>query len=217
MNREDYITTIFKIMDTGREVSNKLLSEMMGIAPSSVTEMLRKLSRDGLVISKKNKISLSEEGLRIAKNIISIHRLWETFLMEVLKYNWRDVHNQADLLEHVTDDKLRDKLNEFLGYPEHCPHGGDIYLNCKGLAEDDLALAEAEMGKVYDIIKVDDNVELLEYLDRIGLKLYDTIRTVRLDVFDGSLTARLENGKDRCSELTISAKALTLIYVKEKR
>lgn len=225
MNREDYITTIFKIMDAGKEVSNKLLSEMMGIAPSSVTEMLRKLSRDGLVISKKNQITLTEEGLVLAKNIISIHRLWETFLMRVLKYNWRDVHDQADLLEHVTDDRLRDKLNEFLGYPEYCPHGGDIYLNRRGAGEEDLALESARISQSYQIIKVDDNVELLEYLDRIGLRLYDEIKVLSMDNFDGSLRVRMLNQRDislckeaACpppTELTISPKALSHIYVKE--
>lgn len=215
MNREDYITTIFKIMDSGREVSNKLLAEMMGIAPSSVTEMLRKLQKDGLVISKKNDISLTEEGLLVAKNIISKHRLWETFLMKVLNYNWTDVHNQADLLEHVTDDRLRDKLNEFLGYPEHCPHGGDIFINSKGSPELDFPLAEAEPSRIYQLIKVDDNVELLEYLDRIGLKLYDKIKLIRRDAFDGSLTARIISPKQSASELTISAKALSHIYVRE--
>lgn len=217
MNREDYITTIFKIRDSGREVSNKLLAEMMGLAPSSVTEMLRKLSRDGLVLTENGRISLSEEGEKLAKNIISIHRLWETFLMKVLKYNWRDVHDQADMLEHVTDDRLRDKLNDFLGFPEFCPHGGEIYLNHKGSSEEALLLSEAEPPKSYELIKVDDNVELLEYLDRIGLKLYDKIELIRLDAFDGSLTARLLPLKEKPSELTISAKALPHIYVRELR
>lgn len=214
MNREDYLTSIFKIMQSEREVTNKLLAETLSIAPSSVTEMLKKLAKDGMVIIDRNKIYLTDEGERLATNIISIHRLWEIFLLKYLNYNWQDVHNQADLLEHVTDDMLRDKLNEFLNYPLHCPHGADVYINMKEPSEKGLMLSEAEIGKKYQMIKVDDDVKLLDYLDRISLRLYDKFEILSKDEFDGSMEVK-PIPSESLGKKNISGKALEHILVKE--
>ncbi|MFR6222469.1 MAG: metal-dependent transcriptional regulator, partial [Anaerococcus sp.] len=77
------------------------------------------------------KIYLTEQGLKIGEKLISIHRLWEKFLEEVLDFPADKVHNQADLLEHVTSDELVESLNKYLNYPKNCPHGRIIYINAK--------------------------------------------------------------------------------------
>ena len=128
--RNEYLTTIFKLKESNKKVTNKALSQALDIAPSSVTEMVKKLKKDGLLKDQKT-IDLSQDGEDYAKDIVSKHRLWEYFLTENLKYNWEDVHEQARLLQNVTSDKMFEDLNRFLGEPETCPHGGIIYSNLK--------------------------------------------------------------------------------------
>lgn len=128
-SKEDYIKNIFKDMEERGYSQNKNLSHYLKISKPSVTEMIKKLTEEGLVYLEGTKIYLTDEGEKVAKRLISIHRLWEYFLETVLDFDEEDVHSQADLLEHVTSDKLMDSLNKYMGYPKNCPHNQKIYLN----------------------------------------------------------------------------------------
>jgi len=128
-SKEDYIKNIFKDMEERGYSQNKDLSFYLKISKPSVTEMIKKLSDDGLVYVESQKIYLTNDGVKIAKKLISIHRLWESFLEIVLDFDENKVHGQADLLEHVTSDELMNSLNEHLGFPKTCPHGQKIYIN----------------------------------------------------------------------------------------
>lgn len=132
-NREDYIKNIFKGIEACGYSLNKDLSLYLEVSKPSVTEMIGKLKDDNLVYTENSKIYLSDEGLKIAKKLISKHRLWEKFLQEVLDYKASDVHEQAEKLEHATDDGLLEALNKYLSYPKKCPHGRTIYINIEKL------------------------------------------------------------------------------------
>ena len=128
-NREDYIKAIFKIAEREREVSNQKIADSLGVSRASASEMVRKLIQEGFVLAEGRQLSLSAEGQRIAKRILSRHRLWESFLMTKLEYEEEEVHEQAELLEHISNEKLMERLNAYLQYPKTCPHGGVIYEN----------------------------------------------------------------------------------------
>lgn len=208
-NREDYLKTIFKLYEREGKVTNKMIAERMGIAPASVSEMLKKLQKEGMIIIGKNMVMLTDEGIERTKRVLSCHRLWEKFLLEYLDYNWQDVHGQADLLEHVTSDMLKDKLNAFLAHPKCCPHGSIIYENWEEPIEKGLYMGDLIKGQKAVIIRVEDNRELLGYIDRLKLMLNDEIEVVERDSFDGSLVI-LHNDE----KINISAKALQHIYVR---
>ncbi len=91
--------------------------------------MIKKLVDDGLVIQEKNKIHLSDLGDREAKEILSKHRIWECFLVDALGLSGEIVHDQSDLLEHVTSEEMFAALNKFLAYPTISPKGKRIYTN----------------------------------------------------------------------------------------
>ncbi len=135
-SREDYIKNIFKEIEMYGYAQNKSLSYYLEVAKPSVTDMIGKLKDDNLVYTENSKIFLTEEGLKIAKKLVSIHRLWEKFLREVLNYNRDNIHYQADLLEHATSDELFQALNKYLNYPKTCPHGRIIYLNQEKNSDD---------------------------------------------------------------------------------
>lgn len=130
-SREDYIKNIFKGIENAGFAQNKDISNYLEVSKPSVTEMIGKLKDDDLVYTENSKIYLTEQGLKIGEKLISIHRLWEKFLEEVLDFPADQVHNQADLLEHVTSDELVKSLNKYLNYPKNCPHGRIIYINAK--------------------------------------------------------------------------------------
>lgn len=207
-HQEEYITTIFKLNARTGNASNKDISRWLKVAPSSVTEMTRKLERDGLVKHSHSKIELTEKGLLLAEKILSKHRLWELFLQQVLDYDWQDVHEQAKLLQYSTSDHLMEKLNKFLNYPPHCPHGGIIFLNDKGEAKEMTRLSEAEPGSILEIRRIADNKELLEYIDHKNLAIGKKIKLLSFESFDH--TALIE-----FDEITISLseKACEQIFV----
>lgn len=128
-NREDYIQSIFKQMENRGYATNKEISIYLNISKSSVSEMVQKLREEGFVQMEGRKIRLTEKGEKKAKKTVSKHRLWEKFLQEELSFPSEKVHLQADLLEHATTEQLMEALNEYLGYPQKCPHGRTIYIN----------------------------------------------------------------------------------------
>lgn len=189
--RNEYLTTIFKLKESNKKVTNKALSQALDIAPSSVTEMVKKLKKDGLLKDQKT-IDLSQSGEEYAKDIVSKHRLWEYFLTENLKYNWEDVHEQAQLLQNVTSDKMFEDLNKFLGEPETCPHGGIIYSNLK-ITNDKISLDEAKVGLEYTIQSIFDDKSLLTYINKIGLKIGDKIKVIEFNEIDDSVDILINN------------------------
>lgn len=191
--RNEYLTTIFKLKESNKKVTNKALSQALDISPSSVTEMVKKLKNDGLLKDQKT-IDLSQDGEDYAKDIVSKHRLWEYFLTENLKYNWEDVHEQAQLLQNVTSDKMFEDLNRFLGEPETCPHGGIIYSNLKK-SNDKISLDEAKVGLEYTIQSIFDDKSLLTYINKIGLKIGDKLKVIEFNEIDDSVDI-LINDKD---------------------
>lgn len=128
-SREDYLQAIYRLSQEEGYTTNKKISEYFQISKPSVTVMIRKLNASGMLKVDKNRISLSEKGKDEAQKVLSKHRLWEYFLTNILKMKREHIHKQADLLEHVTTDELRDALNSYLNYPIISPNGNLIYEN----------------------------------------------------------------------------------------
>jgi DtxR family Mn-dependent transcriptional regulator len=125
-SEENYIKAIFHLQKDGTVTTNELSAELQ-TRPASVTDMMKKLKTKKLVHYKAYRgFRLTAEGSRVALLIIRRHRLWEFFLAEKLKFNWDEVHEVAEDLEHVSSKKLIDKLDEFLGFPRVDPHGDPI-------------------------------------------------------------------------------------------
>ena len=101
-NKEDYLKAIYKLGGMEEQVSNKQIAESLQIAPASVTEMLGKLKREGLIHYEPYKGSrLTDAGMRIAITLVRGHRLWEVFLMRHLGYSWSEAHEDAELLDYL--------------------------------------------------------------------------------------------------------------------
>lgn len=209
-NKEDYLAAIYKLGGLEKMVNNKQIAEVLQIAPASVTEMLGKLKKDGLLLYEPYKGSrLTEEGVRAAITLVRGHRLWEVFLMRHLGYSWSEAHEDAELLEHITPSRLTDRLDQFLNYPSYCPHGSAIPLPDGKIKRIPMQpLNQLPIGATSRIRRVTEEKELLDYLQEIGLAIGDAVRIVGAAAYEGPLTLDLD-GK----HVQISYKASCQIYV----
>jgi DtxR family Mn-dependent transcriptional regulator len=193
--KENYLKCIWHHSKEGEIVSNKTISGHLGTSPASVTDMIRKLSKDGLVIHESRRgVRLTEKGKRIALSILRKHRLWELFLVETLGFTWDSVHEIAEQLEHVQAPELIRRIDEYLGYPKYDPHGDPIP-NEEGIIEsrDTVLLSEAGPNQLLTIVSVrDSDPDFLQYLDRVGLTINQKVLVVEKLPFDDSLQLEVE-------------------------
>ena len=184
--RDDYISAIYELIEKKEIATNKKIAEILGIRAASVSEMLKKLTEEGEVYTENKSILLTETGKIRARTLLTKHRLWELFLVEYLGYSWQDVHEDAKALEYVTSNGLKDRLNEFLKKPMHCPHGNEIYENHP---ETDKVkkLSEVSKGILCRLHKVEDDRDLIEYLEEKKIAIGDEFVVKDIDDFDSSI------------------------------
>jgi DtxR family transcriptional regulator, Mn-dependent transcriptional regulator len=125
---EDYCKAIFTLESrAGEPVSTNALAERLAITPGSVSAMLKKLDELGLIAHLPYRgVRLTEEGRRVALEVIRHHRLLELFLAEALEMPWDRVHAEAEVLEHVISEDLERLIAAKLGDPTLDPHGDPI-------------------------------------------------------------------------------------------
>lgn len=204
LSEEDYIKTIYHLSETDKtSVSTNAIAEQMHTKPSSVTDMIKKLSDKSLVNYKKYKgVSLTDDGRKVALAIIRKHRLWEVFLVNTLKFSWDEVHEVAEQLEHIKSEALIDKLDSYLGYPKVDPHGdpiptkdGTFKKSVKKLISE---LPVSSRGVCVGVN--DSSAAFLKFLDKNKIALGDTFTILDREEFDGSVTLNSSSGKIRISE-----------------
>ena len=127
VSEENYIKTIFHLQKKEGTVTTNELAGELKTRPASVTDMMKKLKAKQLLHYQPYQgFRLTTDGSKVALGIIRRHRLWEYFLAEKLKFTWDEVHEVAEELEHVSNKKLIDKLDAYLGFPKKDPHGDPI-------------------------------------------------------------------------------------------
>ena len=200
---ENYLKAILNIsFNTNKKVSTNEISKVLRTSPASVTDMLKKLLEKKLVKYEKYKgVELSNSGKQYAINILRKHRLWETFLVEHLGFNWSEVHEIAEELEHIKSTKLVDKLDAFLGYPKFDPHGEPIP-NKEGVIPNvkSTSLNQMEVGFTGHVlgVTIDDKL-FLDYLTKLNIKIGTKIEIIQKIDFDKSLIVRIENIQNHIS------------------
>ncbi|WP_338356108.1 metal-dependent transcriptional regulator [Yeosuana marina] len=192
LSEENYLKAIYHLGKQGKEaVSTNAIAEHIESKASSVTDMIKKLATKNLAnYIKYQGVSLTEEGRLAAALVIRKHRLWEVFLVNKLNFSWDEVHDIAEQLEHVKSLQLVNKLDAFLEYPTHDPHGDPIpdkdgnYSPIKSIN-----ILEIDTGKEGVLSFVKDSSDVfLRYLNKNHLALGDTIKVLDFEPFDNSLT-----------------------------
>lgn len=210
---EDYLKAIYHFAGKENEkVGTSMLADYLSNKPASVTDMLRKLSDKDLIHYKKSHgVTLTEQGIKVVLQIVRKHRIWETFLVEKLRFGWEEVHELADELEHVQSELLVNRLDDFLGYPKFDPHGDPIPTADGELPEaTTLPLTEIKSSlKVTFVSVATDQSSFLQYLDKMELQIGDNFLVKEKEDFDGSLVIRT-NKRD----MHISRKVAENIFVR---
>ncbi|MGF7214907.1 DtxR family Mn-dependent transcriptional regulator [Spirosoma lacussanchae] len=196
---ENYLKTIYYLATRQEgEVTTNALAEMTATRAASVTDMLRKLADKQLIHYKKYQgVRLTEEGERLALQIIRRHRLWEVFLVEKLGFGWDEVHDIAEELEHVRSEELVTRLDTYLGYPQFDPHGDPIPTPAGQMPETGYRkLSEAGPGDSIRLMGVlEHSTAFLQHLDRCNLTLGCLVTIAEINAFDKSVLVQIESGR----------------------
>ncbi|MBN1136687.1 MAG: metal-dependent transcriptional regulator [Anaerolineae bacterium] len=195
---QEYLQAIYRLQVKHAPVSTTKLAAHLDVAPASVTGMVRKLDRQGLVeYVPYQGVTLTPAGKQEALRLLRIHRLWELFLTKALGIPWDEVHAEAHRLEHATSDRLADRLAEFLDQPQTDPHGQRIPSRDGALpSRDTRPLSAVGVGQVVTLAEVPDgDPELLRYLGELALYPGTEFEVVAVAPFNGPLTIRLAGGE----------------------
>jgi DtxR family Mn-dependent transcriptional regulator len=194
---QDYLKEICKLELAGERATTSALASALAVSAPSATEMTKKLAARGLVTREPYRgVALTDEGRRVALELIRHHRLLEQFLVAQLGVPIADAHAEAERLEHVLSERVEARIDAALGHPTHDPHGEPIpdgRLNVVHAAWRPLAsLAVAEESVVARV--PDDDAEVLAYLDDLALVPGAVVAVVAAAPFDGPLTVRTPTG-----------------------
>lgn len=209
-NREDYLKLILELGGDQKKINNKQIVSGLDVSAASVSEMISKLLKEGLVEhSPYQGVQLTETGLASASALIRKHRLWEVFLVEHLHYSWNEVHDDAEVLEHVTSETLASRLEAYLDHPRYCPHGGMIPEQGELIHEGEKnTMSSYPVGTKIRIARVLDERELLDYLVSIQLNIHEEYEIVDAAAYEGPITI-----KNDTKEIAVSYKAASTIFV----
>ena len=196
---EDYLKAIYALAEIESPVSTSRLAEARQVKAGSVTNMLQRLAKLNLVNYEKHYgVTLTETGEKIALEVIRHHRLIELYLIEALGFSWDEVHEQADILEHVISEKLEERIAVALGHPTFDPHGDPIPAKDGTIVSLTYQpLSRLTIGQSATVARIvdDDKSDLLRYLAELGLMPGTAVRVLETAPFDGPITLEIDGVK----------------------
>jgi DtxR family transcriptional regulator, Mn-dependent transcriptional regulator len=203
---QDYAKAVYALeAREGTPVSTNELAERLGVTAGSVSAMVRKLSEVGLAEHEPYRgVRLTDQGRRVALEVIRHHRLIELFLAKELGMSWDRVHAEAEVLEHVLSDDLERLIAARLGDPTVDPHGDPIPTPAFEIDErKSHGLDELPVGAVGRFVRVSDsNPDMLRYLAALGIRLGDRLEVTARQPFGGPVFVRFgENERPLGGEL----------------
>lgn len=215
---ENYIKAIYILsyeIKPNNKVGTKDIATILKVQPATVTDMLKKLKKKKIINYKKyGEIQLSNAGILYAKQLLRRHRLWETFLYEKLHFNWDEIHEIAEQLEHIQSDFLIERLEKFLQYPQYDPHGEPIpdAMGKVPTLPNTLLSQINNPKKWYTIVAVKNtNPDFLKYLRQISLQIGTKVKLAERIPYDNSIKITLSNNK----KIIISGRIADAILVSE--
>jgi len=200
---EDYLKAIYRLQGEGEErIRTSDIADHLDVTSPTVTSMLTKLEERGLIDREKYEgVRLTEEGETVALEVLRHHRLLEAYLPEHLDYDWSEVHDEADRLEHHISEKFERRLAEIMDDPEVDPHGDPIpneQLDPPP-AEEGVSLRQFESGDHVAVARIEDgDPEVLRYLAERGIEPGAVLELTDVAPF-GMVTVRAGGERDTCS------------------
>lgn len=211
-SRENYLKAIFHLQEQNGIVTTNALANQLQTRAASVTDMLKKLKTQKLLLYEKYQgFKLSNEGKKVALQIIRKHRLWEFFLVQKLQFGWEEVHEMAEELEHISSKKLIDRLDEFLGFPKADPHGDPIPDSAGKIAvTQQVNILDIPINVPAEVSSISDqSTEMLDLLKHKSISIGTRIEVKRKFAFDNSLEIKIKNQP----QVTLSENVAKKVFV----
>jgi DtxR family Mn-dependent transcriptional regulator len=215
---EDYLKAIYDLERQGGAGATNDIAARLTIAPASVTGMVKRLAEQGLVhYTRYHGVTLTVAGRRAALLTIRRHRIIESYLTQVLGYEWDRVHEEAERLEHAASDELVNRMAAAIGEPETDPHGAPIPTRDGTLTETRRrGLRALDIGVEAAVAGVNDrDPAVLRELGGLGIVPGALVTVAKVAPKDGALTVRIRRGSSSPSERTVSAPLADAVYVDE--
>jgi DtxR family transcriptional regulator, Mn-dependent transcriptional regulator len=172
---EDYLKAIYQLSEEAKPVIAARLAAETGVSPSTIFATLRRLAKEGYVtLNRRKEIHLTNDGKKVAENIVRRHFLTERFLTDLLGLDWVKAHQEAHRLEHAISQEVEERLAKLLKNPTTCPHGNPIPGASSGPAQKTIPLSEASDGQQVELDYITEggerDVRLLSFLEKHGLR-----------------------------------------------
>lgn len=210
---EDYLKHILLAEQAaeGELVSMGSIGGALGVAPGTVTAMVKTLADSGLVAYEPySGVRLTDAGRQLALHVLRRHRLVELFLVKVLGMDWSQVHGEAESLEHAISDRVIERIDEMLGFPAVDPHGDPIP-DARGVVRERTlaSLLECPPGRPLRVARVtDQSPQFLQLVDRRGLRPGSGVTVVARDAAADTLDLQLADGGRLALGLRAASKIL---------
>jgi DtxR family Mn-dependent transcriptional regulator len=213
---ENYLKAIWALQ--GRRDDDELVpigqvADRLEVTPGTATTMMNQLSKKGLVeyVSRRG-VKLNEKGRRAAMDVLRRHRLVETFLVEFMKFDWAEVHEDAEVLEHVISDRLLQRMDEMLQHPTHDPHGAPIPGPDGKINQDGAySLAECEPGR-YVVRRVKgDESSFLQWLSDHSLRPGVELTVSDRNPAAGTLAIQVQGSDEPLQVSFLSARSILVM------
>lgn len=193
---EDYLKAAYSLEQEGGPITTLRLAEAMGLSGPSVTNMIKRLDDLKLVVHNPyHGISLTSSGRGVALEVIRHHRLLELYLARALGYEWDEVHQEAERLEHHVSEQLERRMERALDYPEFDPHGDPIPTRAGTVPSvEDVALPDVTVGATATISRVSDrDAEKLRYMSTHELRPGTSLTVRERLPYDGPIRIRIND------------------------
>jgi DtxR family Mn-dependent transcriptional regulator len=190
---EQYCEAIFELREDSLDVIQARIADRLGISRPAVSEMIRRMTTEGLVRTTKGTVTLTDKGKSLAEQVVRRHRLAERFLTDILGLSWAEAHHEAGKWEHVLSEPVEAAMNRVLNNPTTCPHGNPIP-GSRYEAPDAIALCDLGVGGSFTVSRIPEELEftpgLLEFLESSEI-LPGNAGVVEASSPDGTITVRI--------------------------
>jgi DtxR family Mn-dependent transcriptional regulator len=221
----EYLMTIRYMHGEGQPVIAARLAERLGVSAATVSEMVTRLVREGLleVDGETRQLNLTDRGRDAAERTFRRHALSEWLLTEVVGLGWAEADEEAHHLQHALSDRVTDRIDELLGHPPTCPHGNPIPRD--GHTPERPAgsrMSDAQSGGTITVLRVTEEAEedarLLTFLQENGVRPGHAFDVVDVAEHIGTMTLRRsDGGPSDGHEVTIGLVAAAKLRVLDGR
>ena len=211
-NKEDYLKCIYEIGIDLHKITNKEIASRMQVSPPAVTEMIKRMKSENLILKDKEcGYLLTDIGLKLVSELYRKHRLIEVFLVHHLDYTSDQIHEEAEVLEHTVSELFVERLKKLVDFPKTCPQGETFPAKGELLVEiNNLPLADIKEAGAYRLTRVHDSFDILHYLDKHSLHIGDCLQVQQFDGFSNTFTILSKN-----EDLQVSMDIAKQLYVEK--